>query len=121
MYTLGYGDARIPFFFWMNQDFIYNVVMNAMLTVVFLNEFVSGVGIWAAINHVYRSPLVVIDGNLNAQRYHDDILTHHVIPLFHNNANISIFQHDNATSHTTRDTVKNVRTNNIDFTDDWHT
>ena len=43
-----------------------------------------------------------IDGNLNAQRYCDDILAHHTIPLFHNNANISIFQHDNATSHTAR-------------------
>ena len=61
--------------------------------------------VWAAIAHGYRSPLVVIDGNLNAQRYRDDILAHRVIPLFHNNANISIFQYDNATSHTARDTV----------------
>ena len=42
-----------------------------------------GVGVsvivWAAIAHGYRSPLVVIDGNLNEQRYRDDI--HHVIPL----------------------------------------
>ena len=60
--------------------------------------------VWAAIAHGYPSPLVDIDGNLNAQRYHDDILAHHVISLFHNNANISIFQHDNATSHTARET-----------------
>ena len=65
----------------------------------------GSVMVWAAIIHGYRSPLVVIDGNLNAQRYRDDILAHHVIPLFHNNANISIFQRDNATSHTARDTV----------------
>ena len=44
----------------------------------------------AAIAHGYHSPLIVIDGNLNAQRYRDDILAYHVIPLFHNNANISI-------------------------------
>ena len=55
VYTLvGYGDAGIPFFFFsMNQDFLYNVgmagcactvgEMNAMVTVVFLNEIVSGV------------------------------------------------------------------------------
>ena len=59
---------------------------------MFLNEIVLGVGgsviVWAAV------------------------------PLFHNNANISIFQHDNATSHTTRDTVNFLRTNNIDFIDD---
>ena len=87
--------------------------INTMLTVR------DSVMVWAAIAHGYRSPLVVIDGNLNAQLYRDDILVHHVIPLFHNNANISIFQHDNATSHTARDTVNFHRTNNIDFIDDW--
>ena len=45
--------------------------------------------VWAAIDLGYRSPLVVIDGNLNVQRYRDDILAHHVIFLFHDNANIS--------------------------------
>ena len=50
---VGYGDAGILFFFRTNQDFLYNVVMagcactigemNAMLTVVFLNEIFSGV------------------------------------------------------------------------------
>ena len=47
MYTfVGYGDAGIPFLFGMNQDFHYNVgEINAMLTVVFLNEIVSGVGV----------------------------------------------------------------------------
>ena len=55
MYThIGYSDAGIPIFR-MNQDFLYNVVMagcactvgemNAMLTVVFLNDIVSGVGV----------------------------------------------------------------------------
>ena len=60
----------------------------------------ASVMVWAAIAHGYRSPLVVIDGNLNAQRYHDDFLAHHVIPVFH----ISIYRHDIATYHTTRDT-----------------
>ena len=65
--------------------------------------------VWAAFAHGYCSPLDVIDGNLNAQRYHNDILDHHVnslISLFHNLANISIFQHDNAISHTVRDTCQ---------------
>ena len=48
--------------------------------------------VWTAIAHGDHSPLVVIGGNINAQRYRDDILAHHVIPLFHNDANISIFQ-----------------------------
>ena len=111
MYTLvGYGDAGIPFFFSEESTFSLQRCddrvrvfrrINAMLIIVFLNEIVSGVGgsvmVWAAIDHCYRSPLVVIEDNLNAQRYRDDILAHHVIPLFHNNTNISIFQHDNAT------------------------
>ena len=74
----------------------------------------GSVMVWAAIVHGYRSLLVVIDGNLSAQRYRDNILAHPVIPLFHNNANISIFQHDNATSHHARDTVNCLRTNNIE-------
>ena len=76
----------------------------------------GSVMVCAAIAHGYGSPLVDIDGNLNAQRYHNDILVYHVIPVFHNNANIAIFQHDNATSHTARDTLNFLRTNNID---DW--
>ena len=37
--------------------------------------------VWATIAHGYRSPLVVVDGNLNVQRYRDDILAHRVRPL----------------------------------------
>ena len=61
--------------------------------------------VWAAISQGYHSPLVVTDGNLKAQWYRDDILAHRVIPLFHNKANISYFQHDNATSHIATDTA----------------
>ena len=50
-------------------------------------ELVMG---WVAIAHGYRSPLIVIDGNLNAEQFRDYNLAHHVIPLFHN-ANISIY------------------------------
>ena len=104
----------------MNQDFLYNVVMAGCALYRRRNELDRfggrcSVMTWAAIAKGYCSPLVVTDGNLNAQRYRDDILAHHVIPLFYNNANISIFQHDNATSHTARDIVTFLRTNNIRF------
>ena len=46
-------------------------------------------------------------------------VTRHVIPVFQNNANITLFQHDNATSHTTRDTVNFLRAINIAFMNDW--
>ena len=123
VYTLvGYSDAGILFFCRMNQDFLYNVVMarctctigemNADCCVLERDRFVGGssVMVWAAIAFGYGSPLVVTDGDLNA---------HHFIPLFHNNANISIYQHENVTSDTTRDTVNFLWTNNIDFLDDW--
>ena len=49
--------------------------------------------VWAFIAHGYLpvASSMTIDANLIAQRYGDDILAHHVIPLFHNNANISSF------------------------------
>ena len=52
---------------------------------VLVRDRVGGGGsviVWAVIAHGYCSSLVVIDGNLNAQRYRGDILAHHVIPLF---------------------------------------
>ena len=116
----------------MNQDFLYNVVMagcactvgemNAMLTVVFLNEIVSGVGFchgldshcpwlsFATSRHWWQFKCSTVP------RWHSRSSRHSSV---HNNANISIFQHDNATSHTARDTVNFLRTNYIDFIDDW--
>lgn len=47
--------------------------------------------VWAEVVHHHRSPPVVINGNANAQLYRYDILALHIIPPFHNNANISIF------------------------------
>ena len=83
------------------------------MTVAYLNEIVL---VWAGIAHGFRTNLVVIEGNLNAQRYRDEIRARHVIPLFQNNAkNNTLFQHDNATSHTARDTVNFLRANNIAF------
>ena len=74
--------------------------------------------VWAGIAHVFRTNLVVIEGNMNAQGYRDEIIARHVIPLFQNNANITIFQHDNATSHIARDAVNLLRANNTTFIND---
>ena len=40
---------------------------------------VASIMAWAAISFNSRTPLVVIDGNLNARRYVDEILMHMVI------------------------------------------
>ena len=82
--------------------------MNIVRTVAYLNEMVLGWGsvlVWAGIAHGFCAYLIIIKGNLNAQCYRDEILARHVIPQFQNNANITLFQHDNATSHKARDTV----------------
>ena len=52
---------------------------------------VVSVSVWAGTAHDFRMNLVLIEGNLNAQRYRDKIPARHVIPLFQNNANISLF------------------------------
>ena len=98
--------------------------MNVMTNVAYFNQIVLVVWVlsWSgrAFAHGFRTNLVVIRGKfLNAQCYRDEILARHVIPLFQNNANITLFQYDNATSHTVRDSVDFLRANNIAFINDW--
>ena len=64
----------------------------------------GSVVVWAGIAHDFRTNLVDIEWNLSAQRYRDGILARLIIPSFQTNTNITLFQHDNDTSHTTRDT-----------------
>ena len=75
--------------------------------------------VWAGISYGYRTHLVVIDGNLNAQKYRDRVLAPHVVPLLQNHGVISVFQQDNARPHVARDNIQFLRNNNIDFIDDW--
>ena len=62
---------------------------------------------------------MVIDGNLNAQKYRDRVLAPHVVPLLQNHGVISVFQQDNARPHVARDNIQFLQNNNIDFIDDW--
>jgi len=52
--------------------------------------------VWGVIAYV------VIDGNLNAQKYREDILGSHVVPLLQAHTVITTLQQDNATSHVAR-------------------
>ena len=91
--------------------------MNVMPTVAYLNEIVLGgkgfVLVLAGIAHGFLTNLVVLEGNLYAQRYLNGILTRHVITPFQNKANITLFQHGNAIRHTATDTVNFLRANKI--------
>ena len=69
--------------------------------------------VWAGINNNRKTNLVIINGNLNAQRYRDKILAPVVIPYVNANPN-AIFQQDNARPHTARLTTQYLQANNVD-------
>ena len=69
--------------------------------------------VWACINNNRKTNLVIINGNLNAQRYRDEILSPMVIPYVNANPN-AIFQQDNAHPHTVRLTIQYLQVNNVD-------
>ena len=56
--------------------------------------------VWGGISHGVKTPLVVIQGNLTAVCYQDQVLMPHILPLV--NAHNLTFQHDNARPHVTR-------------------
>ena len=56
--------------------------------------------VWGGISHGLKSQLVVIDGNLMAARYRDEILQPHVIPFLQQH-NLTL-QQDNAGPHVAR-------------------
>lgn len=60
----------------------------------------GSVMVWGAVSWNRKSDLVVIDGNLNAQRYVNEILRPNVLPLVRRYN--MIFQQDNARPHTAR-------------------
>ena len=74
--------------------------------------------VWAGISYGYRTQLVVIDDNLNAQKYRDRVLAPHVVPHLQNHGVISVFQQDNARPQVAHDNIQFLRNNNIDFIDD---
>ena len=73
----------------------------------------GSVMVWAGINNNRKTNLVIINGNLNAQRYRDEILAPVVIPYMNANPN-AIFQQDNARPHTVRLTTQYQQANNVD-------
>lgn len=72
----------------------------------------GSVMVWGAINHAFKSQLVICIGNLNADRYINQIVDPVVIPLFRRHQNL-ILQQDNAPPHRARVTTDHLRRNNI--------
>ena len=54
--------------------------------------------VWAGISHSGKTNLIIVNGNLTALRYLNDIVRPHVIPYINGNGNL-LFQQDNARPH----------------------
>ena len=71
--------------------------------------------VWGGISHGTKTSLVVIQGNLTAVRYRDQVLMPHVLPLV--NAHNLTFQHDNARPHVVRVCRDFLNQNNVQVLD----
>ena len=76
--------------------------------------------IWGAMSLHGKSQLVVVNANMNAERYINDILTPHVLPFFNAvPAEGRMFQQDNAPPHAARVTRAFLEANNVGVMLSW--
>ncbi|KAL0170303.1 hypothetical protein M9458_034899, partial [Cirrhinus mrigala] len=71
----------------------------------------GGVMVWAGVCYGQRTQVHFIDGILNAQRYHDEILRPIVVPFIHDHH--LMLQHDNARPHVARICTQFLEAENI--------
>lgn len=72
----------------------------------------AGVMVWAGISTNQRTSLIIIDGNLSARRYIDEVLETTYLPFLNDHPEIRILQQDNARPHTARITTAYLQQNN---------
>ena len=75
--------------------------------------------VWGAISSTLTSILVVVPGNLNANRYINDILQPHLLPFIQQHNRGMIFQHDNAPAHRAHATRDFLLRNNVNVLTPW--
>ena len=73
----------------------------------------GSVMVWGGICSEGKTDLVVLDGNLNAERYIDQVLRPVVLPFVQQHNNRTLFQHDNARPHIARIVKEFLQTNNV--------
>lgn len=61
--------------------------------------------VWGGISLRGKTQLVVVDGNLNSERYINQILSPHVVPFAQRIGDDFVFQQDNARPHTAQATA----------------
>ena len=69
--------------------------------------------VWAGVTADMRTNLVVVPGILTGQRYIDEILRPHVVPLLRPMGNNGLFQDDNTRPHRTRIADRFLHANNV--------
>lgn len=68
--------------------------------------------VWGAIRFGWKSRLLILQGNLTAPRYHNNVLEAEVLPHFAQNPN-DIFMQDNARPHVAQQCMDALQANNI--------
>ena len=68
---------------------------------------------WGGISWRHRTPLVVLEGTLTAQRYVDNVLRPVVVPFLRNYADVNVLQQDNARPHSARITQHFLQQNHV--------
>lgn len=74
----------------------------------------GSVMVWGGISFNHRTDIIVLDGNVTARRYIDQVLTPVVVPFFGNHVDLDVFQQDNARPHVARVTMEYFRQHDVE-------
>ena len=89
---------------------------NVTLTNALWRQIVLGGGsvmVWGGVSYNGKTQLVTVYGNLNDQKYRDDILTPVVLPFMNAGKGVTMLEQDNAGPHTTLATTQFLMANNV--------
>ena len=107
-FNLSHADGRIRVYRRTSERY-------ADCCVILRDRFGEGsVMMWGGICGGRKTCLLVLDGNLNAQRYINEVLVPEVIPFLLQNDPDFIFQRDNARPHVARVINDFLNQNNVD-------
>lgn len=105
-FNLFNADGRVRVYRRRNERYVNNCVYE-------INRYGGGgIMVWGAINHGFKSDLVVCQGNITARRYIDQVLAPVIIPMFNQRHGLTL-QHDNARPHVARITQDYLQHNNV--------
>lgn len=86
-FNLSCADRRVRVYHRQNERYTRNCVLEH-------DRFGGGgVMVWATINHTFRTDLVIINGNLNARGYGNQVVRPVVVQMFHQRPGLT-FQHE---------------------------